>query len=179
MRLDGEELVGLDTADDRPRRGVAHVPQGRGTFADLTVEENLRLGAFVRNDGDVARRHRLAGTRRSPCSATVGASRPGASSGGEQQMLAIARALMVAPRLLLLDEPSLGLAPCSSPELFERFAAINAEKGTTMLVVEQNASSPSASHHRAYVLESGEIVNSGSAAELRADDSIRKAYLGV
>lgn len=177
VQLDGEELVGLDTADI-VRRGIAHVPQGRGTFPELTVEENLNVGAFVRTDGEVRsdidswfetfpvlseRRRQLAGSL----------------SGGEQQMLAVARALMSRPRLLFLDEPSLGLAPLIVAELFKRFAEINESRGTTMLIVEQNAQLALGIADRAYVLESGEIVNSGSADELRADDSIRKAYLGV
>lgn len=175
--LEGKELVGLDTADI-VRRGVAHVPQGRGTFPELTVEDNLQVGAFVRTDSDVRSDMEswfdtfpVLGNRRKQAA--------GSLSGGEQQMLAVARALMGRPRVLFLDEPSLGLAPMLVAELFQRFGEINAERGTTMLVVEQNAQIALGIATRAYVLESGEIVNSGTAAELRADDSIRKAYLGV
>jgi branched-chain amino acid transport system ATP-binding protein len=159
------------------RAGIAHVPQGRGTFADLTTDENLRLGAVLRRDSDVHRdiEHwyevfpRL-GERRDQSA--------GSMSGGEQQMLAIARALMLRPRLLLLDEPSLGLAPLITRDLFERLGHLNREEGLTVLVVEQNANLALDIGHRAYVFETGRIVSSGSADELRADDSIRKAYLG-
>ena len=177
VQLEGEELIGLDTADI-VRRGIAHVPQGRGTFPELTVEENLAVGAFVRTDSEVKvdieawfETFPVLGERRTQLA--------GSLSGGEQQMLAVARALMSRPRLLFLDEPSLGLAPMIVGDLFQRFAAINRERGTTMLIVEQNAQQALGIADRAYVLESGEIVNSGSAADLREDDSIRKAYLGV
>lgn len=175
--IDGEELVGADTADI-VRKGIAHVPQGRGTFPELTVEENLNVGAFVRTDGEVRadvdswfEMFPVLGERRRQLA--------GSLSGGEQQMLAVARALMSRPRLLFLDEPSLGLAPLIVSDLFKRFAEINDERGATMLIVEQNAQIALGIADRAYVLESGEIVNSGTAAELREDDSIRKAYLGV
>jgi branched-chain amino acid transport system ATP-binding protein len=156
---------------------VAHVPQGRGTIADLTTEENLLAGAFVRNDREVQadlqkwyemfprlfeRRTQAAGSM----------------SGGEQQMLAIARALMSRPRLLLLDEPSLGLAPLVTRELFDRLGDINRETGTTMLIVEQNANLALDIAARGYVLEAGEIVASGSSGDLKADEDVRKAYLG-
>jgi branched-chain amino acid transport system ATP-binding protein len=159
------------------RKGIAHVPQGRGTFADLSVEENLEVGAFTRRDRDVRadidrwfqvfprlheRRTQLAGSL----------------SGGEQQMLAVARALMGRPRLLLLDEPSLGLAPIIVQDLFTRLGRLNEEEGTTMLVVEQNANLAFEIAHRAYVLEAGRIALSGTAEELRNDDAVRKAYLG-
>ena len=177
VRLAGEELVGVDTADV-VRRGVAHVPQGRGTFPELTVAENLQIGAFVRTDDevddDIASWYEtfpVLGERRTQAA--------GSLSGGEQQMLAVARALMSRPRVLLLDEPSLGLAPLIVRELFARFAQVNAERGTTMLVVEQNAALALGIASRGYVLESGEIVHAGTAVELRNDDAIRKAYLGV
>ena len=159
------------------RLGVAHVPQGRGTFDDLTVEENLRLGAYVRKDSDVGddigrwyetfprlaeRRGQLAGSM----------------SGGEQQMLAIARALMSRPRLLVLDEPSLGLAPIVTQEVFRRLATINAETGTAMLLVEQNANLALDIARRAYVLEAGTVATSGAADDLRNDEAVRRAYLG-
>jgi branched-chain amino acid transport system ATP-binding protein len=159
------------------RRGIAHVPQGRGTFADLSVEENLEVGAFTRRDRDVRTDidrwfevfPRL-GQRRSQLA--------GSLSGGEQQMLAVARALMGRPRLLLLDEPSLGLAPIIVKDLFARLGRLNKEEGTTMLVVEQNANLAFEIADRAYVLEAGRIALSGTAEELRNDDAVRKAYLG-
>jgi branched-chain amino acid transport system ATP-binding protein len=159
------------------RAGIAHVPQGRGTFTDLTVDENLRLGAINRRDNgvdaDLDRWYeafpRLA-ERRSQAA--------GSMSGGEQQMLAIARALMSRPRLLLLDEPSLGLAPLITQEVFNRLGEINRTEGLTMLIVEQNATLALAIAQRGYVLETGSIVASGDAAELTADEGVRKAYLG-
>lgn len=175
--VDGKS-VGGKKPEDIVRRGVAHVPQGRGTFVDLTVEENLRLGAFTRKDADVAadmdhwfevfprlkeRRDQVAG----------------GMSGGEQQMLAIARAAMSRPRLLLLDEPSLGLAPLVTQELFRRLQVLNMEQGTALLVVEQNANLALSIAERGYVLEAGLIVAQGTAAELQADESVRKAYLGI
>jgi len=176
IKLAGEELAGHRTADI-VRRGVAHVPQGRGTFPDLSVEENLLAGAFVRTDaevqGDVQQWFEtfpVLGERRNQSA--------GSLSGGEQQMLAIARALMLRPSLLLLDEPSLGLAPMITRSLFEQLTAINADAGTTMLVVEQNASLALGVADVAYVLEAGEVALSGPADELAADDNVRRAYLG-
>lgn len=163
--------------EDIVRLGVAHVPQGRGTFADITVEENLKVGAYVRKDAEIhadidrwyATFPRLAERRDQTA---------GSMSGGEQQMLAIARALMSRPRLLLLDEPSLGLAPLITRELFAQLAALNQETGMTMLVVEQNANLALDIADRGYVLEAGAIVTSGTAAELKSDEAVRKAYLG-
>ena len=175
--VDGKS-VGGRRPEDIVRLGVAHVPQGRGTFVDLPVEENLRLGAFTRKDDDVAadmdhwyevfprlheRRDQVAG----------------GMSGGEQQMLAIARAAMSRPRLLLLDEPSLGLAPIVTQELFRRLQTLNQEQGTALLVVEQNANLALSIAERGYVLEAGLIVAQGTAAELQADESVRQAYLGI
>ncbi len=176
VRLAGEELAGQRTAEI-VRRGVAHVPQGRGTFPELSVEENLMAGGFVRSDGEVRAdidqwysTFPVLGERRNQAA--------GSLSGGEQQMLAIARALMLRPSLLLLDEPSLGLAPMITRSLFEQLTAINATAGTTMLVVEQNASLALGVADVAYVLEAGEVALSGPADELAADDSVRRAYLG-
>ena len=176
IHLAGEDIAGKATADIA-RRGVAHVPQGRGTFADLSVDDNLQLGAFVRKDkeirDDIDRWYEVfpvLGDRRQQSAGTL--------SGGEQQMLAIARALMSRPQLLLLDEPSLGLAPLIVQDLFHRLGEIKADLGTTMLVVEQNASLALAIADRAYVLEAGQIVLGGTAAELQADDAVRRAYLG-
>ena len=175
------ELDGTSIAGKRPeqvaRLGVAHVPQGRGTFTDLTVEENLRLGAYGRKDREV----RFDIDRWFEVFPRLGERRgqtAGNMSGGEQQMLAIARGLMSRPRLLLLDEPSLGLAPLITQELFERLGQINANDEVAMLIVEQNANLALDVAARAYVLETGEIVSSGTAAEVRGDDSVRKAYLG-
>lgn len=176
VELDGRSIAGKK-AEDIVRLGVAHVPQGRGTLTELTVEENLRVGAHVRKDGEVAKDvegwyemfPRL-GERRSQMAGTL--------SGGEQQMLAIARAMMSRPRLLLLDEPSLGLAPLVTQELFRRISELNSEVGMAVLVVEQNANLALAIAQRAYVLETGEIVATGTAAEIGADESVRKAYLG-
>ena len=177
VNMCGAELVGM-----RPEQmaglGIAHVPQGRGTFPELTVEENLQVGAYVRKDraeirGDIDRSYALfprLGERRSQLA--------GSLSGGEQQMLAVARALMSRPRLLLLDEPSLGLAPLVIQGLFNRFSELNEEEGVTMFIVEQNANLALDIADRAYVLEAGRIVLTGSAAELRANDAVRRAYLG-
>jgi branched-chain amino acid transport system ATP-binding protein len=159
------------------KAGIAHVPQGRGTFAEFTVDENLRVGAVTRRDrevsDDVDRWYSVfprLGERRDQAA--------GSMSGGEQQMLAIARAMMSRPKLLLLDEPSLGLAPLITQELFRRLGEINKETGLTLLVVEQNANLALDIGNRGYVLESGRIATSGSAEDLKTDDAVRKAYLG-
>ena len=159
------------------KAGIAHVPQGRGTFEEFTVDENLRVGAILRKDREVgddmdrwyATFPRL-GERRGQAA--------GSMSGGEQQMLAIARAMMSRPKLLLLDEPSLGLAPLITQELFRRLGEINKETGLTLLVVEQNANLALDIGHRGYVLESGRIATSGRAEDLKTDEAVRKAYLG-
>ncbi len=157
--------------------GLAQVPQGRGTFADLSVEDNLRVGAYSRSGGDVDADvdkwfsvfPRLAERR---------AQKAGSMSGGEQQMLAIARAMMSRPKLLLCDEPSLGLAPLITQELFGIIAELNRDSGLAVLLVEQNANLAVQIAHRVYLLETGTIVASGTAEEISSDDSIRKAYLG-
>ena len=176
ITFDGQVLSGMSTTQIA-RAGVAHVPQGRGTFSDLTVEENLEVGAFRRKKMNLQadydfwygifprlreRRSQLAGSL----------------SGGEQQMLAVARAMMSKPKLLLLDEPSLGLAPIIVQDLFNRLSSIKDEQGVTMLVVEQNASLALDIADRAYVLEAGEIALSGTADQLKNDDAVRRAYLG-
>ncbi len=177
IEVDGSSVSGRKP-EDIVRLGVAHVPQGRGTFVDLTVEENLRLGAYARKDGDIEadmdRWYDVFPRLRERSDQVAGG-----MSGGEQQMLAIARAAMSRPRLLLLDEPSLGLAPLVTQELFRQLQALNQQEGTALLVVEQNANLALSIAERGYVLEAGQIVAQGTAAELQADESVRKAYLGI
>ena len=160
------------------RRGIAHVPEGRGTFAQLTVAENLRLGAHVRRDRGAVRRDVAAVLERFPILADRQSQRAGLLSGGEQQQLAIARALMQRPTLLLLDEPSLGLAPLVVAELFRTIRELNEQEGLSVLVVEQNANLALASSARAYVLEVGRVAVAGTSDELRRHESVRRSYLG-
>ena len=157
------------------RRGIAHVPEGRGTFAELTVWENLRLGAYTRRaeKDDFARMQQYfpwLESRRSQQAGTL--------SGGEQQMLALARAFMQRPRLLLLDEPSLGLAPLLVTEIFRIIRELNEREGLTVLVVEQNAHIALQLAQTAYVLEVGRVALNGPSAELQEHESIRRSYLG-
>ena len=160
------------------RLGVAHVPDGRGTFTDLTVEENLRLGAYVRRDRAAVKADfgRVFGYF--PRLQERLKQQAGTLSGGEQQMLAISRALLSAPRLLLLDEPSFGLAPLVVAEIFRILREINEREGVSILIVEQNASLALDLASRAYLIETGRVVIGGPAAQIRADDSVRRAYLG-
>ncbi|HEX2313938.1 MAG TPA: ABC transporter ATP-binding protein [Thermomonospora sp.] len=160
------------------RLGVAHVPEGRGTFMPLTVEENLRLGAYVRRDRDgiAADLERVYGYF--PVLKARLRQAAGSLSGGEQQMVAIGRALMSRPRLLLLDEPSLGLAPKVTRELFEIVQTVNEEERTTVILVEQNAHLTLDFAHQAHVLETGRIVLSGPADRVRADEQVARSYLG-
>jgi branched-chain amino acid transport system ATP-binding protein len=175
--LAGTRIDGLAT-ENIVRKGVAHVPDGRGTFLNLSVEENLRLGAYTRRDrGEVEvdyehvygyfprlkERHKQ---------------QAGTLSGGEQQMLAVSRALMLRPRLLLLDEPSFGLAPLIVQHLFEIFRVINERDGIGMLLVEQNAAMALKIAQHAYLLETGRVVMSGPAEAIRRDESVRRSYLG-
>ncbi len=158
--------------------GIAHVPDGRGTFMELTVEENLRLGAYTRNDkagvaADLAKMFDLFPRLRERFHQQAGT-----LSGGEQQMLAIARAMLLGPKLLLLDEPSFGLAPLIVREIFEILGRIVRESGLSILVVEQNASLALAIADRAYLLETGRFVMSGAAEDIRKDETLRKSYLG-
>ncbi len=177
IRFAGEPIEGCST-EEVVRRGVAHAPEGRGTFTHLTVEENLRLGAWGRRDSAGVREdfERVFGyfpvlhVRRAQAAGTL--------SGGEQQMLAVARALMLRPRLLLMDEPSLGLAPLIVQEIFRILRAINAETGVGILLVEQNAALALDLADHVFLLETGKVVMEGPSAVLRQDDSIRKAYLG-
>jgi branched-chain amino acid transport system ATP-binding protein len=177
ITLAGRRIEGRAT-EDVVRLGVAHVPEGRGTFVQLTVEENLRLGAYARRD-----RRELAAEldrvcRYFPVLAERRGQIAGTLSGGEQQMLAVARALMLRPRLLLLDEPSLGLAPLVVREIFRIIRTINREERVSVLLVEQNATLALGLADHAYLMETGSMVMSGPAAELRQDDAIRRAYLG-
>jgi len=176
VRFEGRSIAGRAT-EDLVRLGIAHVPEGRGTFVNLTVEENLRLGAYGRRGGGLGedlgrvyqyfpvlaeRRRQLAGTL----------------SGGEQQMLAVARGLMARPRLLLLDDPSLGLAPLVVREIFRIVRTINREQQVSVLLVEQNAAIALRLADHAYLMETGRMVMSGTAADLREHDTVRRAYLG-
>jgi branched-chain amino acid transport system ATP-binding protein len=173
----GEERIDGRATEDIVRRGVGHVPDGRGTFMELTVEENLRLGAYTRRDREVgADMEKVFGYF--PKLRQRVRQQAGTLSGGEQQMLAISRALLLRPRLLLLDEPSFGLAPLVVQEIFDIMKRINREEGTSILVVEQNANLALSIADMAYLLETGRIVISGSAAEISRDESVRRSYLG-
>ena len=177
-RLRGTELVGR-RPDRVARLGVAHVPQGRGTFAELSVADNLEAGAYTRRDRAAVRAEVDRWYETFPVLGQRRGQPAGNLSGGEQQMLAVARAMLGRPALLLLDEPSLGLAPLVVRELFALLAERNRDDGLAMLVVEQNADLALDLATRGYVLETGELRASGTAAELRADDTVRRAYLGL
>jgi len=175
----GGEPIGARATEDIVRMGIAHVPDGRGTFANLTTEENLRLGAYTRKDrqaveADLERMYgyfpRLRERR---------AQQAGTLSGGEQQMLAVSRALMLRPRLLLLDEPSFGLAPLVVKELFGILRTVNEKEKVSMLLVEQNAAMALDLADRAYLLETGRVVLEGSAGEIAENPKVKSAYLGV
>jgi branched-chain amino acid transport system ATP-binding protein len=177
VKFAGERIDGKAT-ESIVRKGIAHVPDGRGTFVNLTTEENLRLGAYTRKDRDAVdtdlervygyfprlkeRREQQAGTL----------------SGGEQQMLAVSRALMLRPRLMLLDEPSFGLAPLIVQELFEILRTVNEKEKVSMLVVEQNAAMALELADHAYLIETGRVVLSGTAGEIKSNDAVRRSYLG-
>jgi branched-chain amino acid transport system ATP-binding protein len=160
------------------RSGIAHVPEGRGTFAQLSVDENLRLGAHVRRGRSEVKADYDRLLERFPILAERRGQAAGTLSGGEQQQLALARALMQRPRLLLLDEPSLGLAPRVVADFFAVVRELNEQEGLSVLVVEQNASLALASSARAYVLEVGRVAVAGASAELQRHDSVRRSYLG-
>ncbi len=164
-----EQIVGM---------GIAHVPEGRGTFVDLTVEENLRIGMYARRDKGNVARDTARVLELFPILAQRRKQNAGTLSGGEQQMLAVARALMLGPRLLLLDEPSLGLAPLVVREIFRILRAINEESRVSILLVEQNASIALDLADHVFLLETGRVVLAGTSDVLRRDDAIRRSYLG-
>jgi branched-chain amino acid transport system ATP-binding protein len=171
------ERIDCKATEDIARLGVAHVPEGRGTFLDLTVEENLRLGAYTRRDKGINTDFdRLRGYF--PHLMERRRQQAGTLSGGEQQILAISRALMLRPKLLLLDEPSFGLAPLVVQEIFRILRTINRNEGVSMLLVEQNAHLALELADRAYLIETGCIVMGGPAASIARDDAMRRAYLG-
>ncbi|MBA2424239.1 MAG: ABC transporter ATP-binding protein [Actinobacteria bacterium] len=175
IELDGKQIRGGPEA--AAKAGIAHVPEGRGTFVELSVTENLKLGAYTRRDRqvkeDIARMSEYF-----PWMVERGGQRAGTLSGGEQQMLALARALMGRPRLLLLDEPSLGLAPMIVREFFRIVRELNEKEGLTVLVVEQDARIALRSSSRAYVLEVGRVALTGTSEQLQGDESVRRSYLG-
>jgi branched-chain amino acid transport system ATP-binding protein len=180
----GGQIVfdGRPIARGRPesvaRRGVAHVPEGRGLFSELTVWENLRMGAYVRGDRKSLQEESERVFEYFPWMAARRDQPAATLSGGEQQMLALGRALVSRPRLLMLDEPSLGLAPTVVAELFQIVRHLNEDRGMTVLVVEQNANIALETAARAYVLEVGRVAVSGTSDELARDESVRKSYLG-
>ena len=183
MRHTGEIVFGgkvLSRArpDAVARAGIAHVPEGRGLFAQLSVWENLRMGAYVRGERKTIRKEAPRVFEYFPWLERRRDQQAGTLSGGEQQMLALARALVARPRLLMLDEPSLGLAPTIVQEIFRIVRQLNAEDGLTALVVEQNANVALEHSERGYVLEVGRVAVEGTADELRGNESVRKSYLG-
>ncbi len=177
IEFDGKPILGKST-ESIVRLGIAHVPQGRGTFTTMTVEENLQLGAISRGDrnqigDDIERMY-----GHFPVLKQRSHQQAGTLSGGEQQMLAVARALMLRPRLMLLDEPSFGLAPLVVKDLFQILGKINREDKVTILVVEQNAQLALELAETAYVIETGRIVMAGAAGEIASDENVRRSYLG-
>lgn len=174
--FEGKDITNL-SAQERVKLGISQVPEGRRVFSSMTVLENLELGAYLRKDKDGIFRDLNMVFERFPILAQRKKQAAGTLSGGEQQMLAMGRALMSRPKLLCLDEPSMGLAPLLVQEIFDIIKDIN-EKGTTVLLVEQNASMALKIAHRAYVMETGKITISGTGEELMQSDDIKKAYLG-
>jgi branched-chain amino acid transport system ATP-binding protein len=184
VRRSGGEIVFAGSRISRrppeavARLGIAHVPEGRGTLTDLSVRENLKLGAYVRRDRAGIREDERRVLSYFPWLEQRGGQSAGTLSGGEQQMLALARALMSRPRLVLLDEPSLGLAPMVVTEIFRIVRELNEREGLAVLVVEQNAALVLEASARAYVLEVGKVAVEGPSAELRRNESVRRSYLG-
>jgi branched-chain amino acid transport system ATP-binding protein len=183
VRTQGEITLGGERIDGKPtedivRRGVAHVPDGRGTFMHLTVEENLRMGAYTRRDKAQVQQDYERIYTYFPRLRERRKQQAGLLSGGEQQMLAVSRALMLRPRLLLLDEPSFGLAPLIVRELFDILGEINRAEGTSVLLVEQNAALALRLADHAYLLETGKVVISGKADDIANDEAVRRSYLG-
>ncbi len=177
IRFDGQAIAARPT-EEIVRLGVGHVPEGRGTFTNLTVDENLRVAAYTRSDRAAAQRDLDMVFEYFPILKARVGQQAGTLSGGEQQMLAISRALMLGPRLMLLDEPSFGLAPLIVQEIFRIMRRINAEAKVSMLLVEQNAALALELADHAYVLETGRVVMSGKAADIKSNEAIRKSYLG-
>jgi branched-chain amino acid transport system ATP-binding protein len=177
IRFAGQRIDGRAT-EDIVRLGIAHVPDGRGTFANLTTEENLRLGAYTRKDKDAVEADlgRIYGYF--PRLKERRMQQAGTLSGGEQQMLAVSRALMLRPKLMLLDEPSFGLAPLIVKELFGILRSVNEKERVSMLVVEQNAAMALELADHAYLIETGRIMLSGTSEDIRKDDAVRRSYLG-
>jgi branched-chain amino acid transport system ATP-binding protein len=174
---DGKNIAGLPP-HQIVKLGISHVPEGRMIFANLTVLENLQLGAYLQKDAQVVRREMDFVFATFPRLKERGKQIAGTLSGGEQQMLAIGRALMSKPKLLLLDEPSLGLAPLLVKTIFEKIVEINRQQGLTILLVEQNANLALAISHSGYVLETGKITLEGDSASLRQNPQVKSAYLG-
>ena len=177
IRFDGQAIAGKAT-EGIVRLGVGHVPEGRGTFTNLTVQENLRVAAYTRRDASSIQRDLDMVFEYFPILKARLSQQAGTLSGGEQQMLAISRALMLGPRLMLLDEPSFGLAPLIVQEIFRIMRRINSEAKVSMLLVEQNAALALDLADHAYVLETGRVVMSGKAQVVKSDEAIRKSYLG-
>jgi branched-chain amino acid transport system ATP-binding protein len=177
VRFEGKDVHGR-TTEDIVRLGIAHVVEGRGTFTQLTVEENLRLGAYTRKDKAAVANEMERVFRYFPVLKERRGQQAGLLSGGEQQMLAISRALMVGPKLLLLDEPSFGLAPLVVRDIFTIMRTVNREEKVSMLVVEQNALLALELADHAYLLETGKVAMSGPSAKIKKDDAIRRSYLG-
>lgn len=175
ITFEGESLVGVP-AHRMVRQGIALCPEGRRIFQDMTVQENLEMGAFTRPDAEAKETMEMVFERFPRLKERIGQA-GGTLSGGEQQMLAMGRALMCKPKLLMLDEPSMGLAPILVQEIFDIIRVLN-EQGTTILLVEQNASMALSIADRAYVLETGKVSMSGAAIDLLHDERVRKAYLG-
>jgi len=177
VKFAGERIDGKAT-EDIVRKGIAHVPDGRGTFVNLTTEENLRLGAYTRKDRDAVETDLQRVYGYFPRLKERREQQAGTLSGGEQQMLAVSRALMLRPRLMLLDEPSFGLAPLIVQELFQILRAVNEKEKVSMLVVEQNAAMALELADHAYLIETGRVVLSGTSQVIKQNDAVRRSYLG-